>query len=47
MDAGASEMGGDTLPQGAVSQDEKNIVYEYYPGGPRYTVSKESGGRRG
>jgi hypothetical protein len=47
MGAGASEMGGDALPQGAVGQDEKNIIYEYYPGGPRYTVDKATGGRRG
>jgi hypothetical protein len=47
MDAGASGMGDGDLPEGAVGQDDKNIIYEYYPGGPRYSVDKATGGRRG
>lgn len=35
-----------TLPEGAIGQDENWTFYEYYPGGPQYSINKKTGGKR-
>jgi hypothetical protein len=45
MDEGAAGDAG-ALPEGAVGEDANWVFYEYYAGGPRYSISKATGDRR-